>query len=211
MIRKIVAILLALWGIVLGSAGIVLALTNIESKPVLVEVPVAAREQALSVMDALCKGDYAAVQQALYGQPELGMDRVPADAVGVLLFEAYGNSLHYQLQRDCYVTDKGIAMDVTVTALDISSITKNLQQRTKALLEERVEQTADASTIYAAGGEYREEFVMEVLYDAAVQALQEDADTVTTDLTLECVFENGQWWIVSTDALLKVISCGYYR
>ena len=102
-------------------------------------------------------------------------------------------------------------MDVTVTALDISSITKNLQQRTKALLEERVEQTADASTIYAAGGEYREEFVMEVLYDAAVQALQEDADTVTTDLTLECVFENGQWWIVSTDALLKVISCGYYR
>lgn len=211
MVKKLAAMLFALLAVATAGMGIYAALRNIDAEPVLVEVPMAAREQALTMMEDLCRGDYDAVSRVLYGQPNLGMDRDPADAVGLLVFNAYQQSLEYVLQRDCYVTDKGIAVDVSVTFLDVSSVTANLRQRTAMLLEEYVNQTEDPSLIYAAGGEYREDFVMEVLYDAATQALAEDGKTLGADLTLECVFENGQWWVVPTDELMKVIGCGLYR
>ena len=211
MARKFAAMLFALLALAAAGMGIYAALSNMDAEPVLVEVPEEARELALTMMEDLCRGDYPAVSQVLYGQPDLGLDRDPADAVGVLIFEAYQDSLQYELLRDCYVTDQGIAMDVAVTFLDVSSVTANLRQRTATLLEAHVAKTEDASVIYAAGGEYREEFVMEVLYEAAVQALSEDGKTLRTELTLECVFENGQWWIVPTDGLMKIIGCGIYR
>ena len=203
--------LFALLAVATAGTGTYAALRNIDAEPVLVEVPMTAREQALTMMEELCQGNYDAVSQVLYGQPNLGMDRDPADAVGLLVFQAYQQSLKYNLQRDCYVTDQGIAVDVSVAFLDVNSVTENLRQRTAVLLEERVNQTEDPSLIYAAGGEYREDFVMEVLYDAATQALTEDGKTLVVNLTLECVFENGQWWVVPTDELMKVIGCGLYR
>ena len=210
MVRKIAAALFALLAVAAAVLGIHGALSNMESEAVLVEVPAAAREQALDMMDALCRGDYSAIASVLYGQPELGMDRAPADDVGALILNAYQESLDYGMERDCYVTDQGVALDITVTYLDVSSVTKNLRQRTRTLMEARVAAAEDPSLVYAAGGEYQEAFVMEALYDAAAQALEEDAATVKAKLTLECVFENGHWWIVPADGLMKVIGCGIY-
>ena len=179
MIRRIVAALFALLAIAAGSAGIGLALTHTESEPVLVEAPAAAREQALSMMDSLCRGDYGAVQQALYGRPELGLDTAPADAVGELFFEAYGDSLRYELLRDCYATDSGIALDVEVTALDVAGMLTKLRGRSQMLLEQRVAEAEDISEVYNENGEYLEELVTDVLISAARDILETESDTVT--------------------------------
>lgn len=208
MLRKIFAVLFVLLALGTAAAGIYLGMKNINAEPILLEVPEAAEDRAMAMMDALCRGDYAAVSVALYGQPELGMDRDAADPVGVLFHDAYEKSLAYRQVRECYATGSGVAMDVQVTALDIRSLTGALRQQSQALLAQRVEAAADISEVYDESGNYREDVVMEVLYTAAEQLLEGNVASVTKDVTLECVFENGQWWIVPEDTLLEIIGCG---
>lgn len=207
MARKIIAVFIVLLAIGTGCAGVWLALNHLEAEPVLLEVPEAARTQALNMMDALCAGDYGAVEQVLYGQPELGMDRQPEDFVGQLFFAAYAESLRYELLRDCYATANGVALDVRVTAWDAMGLLPQLRQQAQLLLEQRVAEAEDVSQIYDENGEYREELVMEVLHTSAETVLKTEKSSISIDLTLECVFENGQWWIVPEDALLDVIGC----
>ena len=206
MVRKIIGALFVLLALGLGAAGTQLALTNLEADPILLEVPEEARAQALNLLDAMCSGDYAAVSQRLYGQPDLGMNRKPADDVGELFFDAYAKSLRYELIRDCYATADGVALDVRITALDIGAVLPLLRQQAQDLLEQRVEEAEDVSQVYNENGEYLESLVEEVLRTSAAQVLQRGSD-VSTELTLECVFKDGQWWILPEDTLLDIIGC----
>lgn len=206
MIRKIIAALLVLLSLGIGCTGAWLALTNLEAEPVLLEVPQAARTQALDLLDALCQGDYTAVSRNLYGQPDLGMDRKPADDVGKLVFAAYARSLRYELVRDCYATPEGVALDVCITALDVNAALLQLRQQAQALLQQRVAEAEDVSQVYDENGEYLESLVKEVLRTSASQVLKEGS-AVRKQLTLECVFRDGQWWILPGDALLDIIGC----
>ena len=81
-------------------------------------------------------------------------------------------------------------------------------QRAQALLEQRIAQAEDTDEIYDANNEYREDFVMDALYDAAREALAQDAVYISWDLTLNLIYENGQWWIMPEQALLKALSGG---
>ena len=206
MVRKIIGAVFVLLALGLGAAGTQLALTNLEADPILLEVPEEARAQALDLLDAMCSGDYAAVSQRLYGQPDLGMNRKPADDVGELFFDAYAKSLRYELIRDCYATADGVALDVRITALDIGAVLPLLRHQAQDLLEQRVEEAEDVSQVYNENGEYLESLVEEVLRTSAAQVLQRGSD-VSTELTLECVFKDGQWWILPEDTLLDIIGC----
>ena len=207
-IYKILALVFALLALCAAGAGVYLALENIGAAPVLVRVPEAAARQALEMLDALCQGDYAGVSARLYGQPELGLDREPGDAVGKLFWDALESSRGYTVLRDCYATDDGIAMDVALESLDLNSITGSLRGRAQALLEQRVAQAEDTSEIYQEGGEYREDFVMGVLEDAARETLEQDGTAARWELTLHFIYEDGHWWIRPDEALLTAMSGG---
>lgn len=206
MIRKTIAALLVLLSLGIGCTGVWLALTNLGAEPVLLEVPQEAKVQAMDLLDALCKADYTAVSRCLYGQPDLGMDRQPADDVGRMFFEAYAQSLRYELVRDCYATSEGVALDVCITALDVDAALQQLRQQAQELLQQRVAEAEDVSQVYDESGEYLESLVEAVLRASASQVLQEGS-TVRTQLTLECVFRDGKWWILPSDALLDIIGC----
>ena len=206
MIRKTIAALLVLLSLGIGCTGVWLALTNLGAEPVLLEVPQEAKVQAVDLLDALCKADYTAVSRCLYGQPDLGMDRQPADDVGRMFFEAYSQSLRYELVRDCYATSEGVALDVCITALDVDAALQQLRQQAQELLQQRVAEAEDVSQVYDESGEYLESLVEAVLRASASQVLQEGS-TVRTQLTLECVFRDGKWWILPSDALLDIIGC----
>lgn len=197
-----------LLGACAAAAGIWLALNNMNASPVLVEQPEAARIRVVSMLDALCEGDYATVSGSLYGNPSLGLDRAAQDEVGQLFWDALADSYSYTLGEEFHATDSGVALDVVITALDIDSVTLNLRDRAQTLLEERVEEAEDTSEIYDENYDYREEFVMEVLYDAAQDALEQDARTITWEITLNLTYENGQWWIMPENALLEAVSGG---
>lgn len=100
---------------------------------------------------------------------------------------------------------------MTITTLDISSVTGALTEHAHALLTARVEGAEEMTELYDEENNFREELVSEVLQEAVVQALAEDAQTVTYDVTLNLIYRDGQWWVVPDQALLDAISGGVAR
>lgn len=202
------SVVFGLLGTIAAVAGIYLALANRDASPVLVEQPEAAEHQVVTMLDALRVRDYETVSASLYGTPDLGLGREAEDTVGQLLWSAFADSVSYELVGDFYATDSGVAQNVVITGLELGSVTENLRERSQALLEARVAEAEDPDQIYDENNEYREEFVMDVLYDAAQEALASDARQTSWEVTLNLVYENGQWWIMPESALLEAVSGG---
>ena len=200
-----------LLGLGLAALGVWLALTNRDAGPVLMQQPEAARNQVITMLDALCAGDYETVGNCLYGKPSLGMDREAQDEVGRLYWNALADSFRYEIHSDFHATDSGVSMDIQISALDLDSVTANLRQRAQTLLEQRIGLAEDTSEIYDANNEYREDFVMAALYDAALAALAADAETISWEITLNLVFQEGQWWIMPEAKLMQAISGGILK
>ncbi len=203
----------AVLGLVLMVGTILLCLLSLNAEPRLVETPEEAQTLSEELMEALCAGDYEAASAMIYGQPELGGTQESDDPVSIALWSAFQDSLSYEFNGPCYATDEGIARDVTVTALNISSVTDTLAQRTETLVAEQMQKEADAMpkdenrpTAYQKEPEPDVEDVEQALAQAVEQALAEDAVMNTWNATLNLICQDGQWWAVPDQALLQAIS-----
>ena len=203
--------LFALLGAGAAAAGIYLSLSNMHAAPVLLVQPEEAREQVVSVLDAVCDGNYALASLGMQGTPDLGVNRDAQGEVSNLIWDAFLDSITYELEGECYATDSGIAQNVVIRTLELDSVTARLRERSQTLLAQRVEQAEDTSELYDENNEYREDLVMDVLYEAAQQALQEDVRYVTREVRLNLVYENGQWWVLPETELLRAISGGLVK
>ena len=203
--------LFGLLGIAIAVFGIYLALSNRDAGPVLVEQPEAARNQVQTMMDALTGGDYETVSQCLYGRPNLGLGREAQSEVGQLLWDALSASFRWEQQGDFHATDSGVALNVTITAMDLDAVTANLRQRSQEKLEQQLDEAEDMTDVYDENNEFRESFVMAALYAAAEEALVQDRKEISWDLTLNLIYENGQWWIMPEAKLLEAISGGILK
>ena len=208
MIKKLLSLIFVVIGICAAVAAVNLGLSNKNADPVLLTPPAEAKQQVVGMMDAVCAGDFAGASTYMLGQPDLGVDREATDPVGALIWDAFCDSMSYELVGDCYGTEAGLAQDVTISWLDITSVTAVLKERSLALLEQRVDEAEELDDVYDENFQYREDFVMDVLYDAAAAALKEDAATMTTNVTVNVVYQNGGWWIVADRNLLDAISGG---
>ena len=79
-------------------------------------------------------------------------------------------------------------------------------KKREALLEAKAAAAEDKTEIYNEDNSYRNELVDQALNDAVTQALSEDAQTVTRDVTLGLIYQDGAWWVVPDQALLQIIS-----
>ena len=208
MIKKLLSVIFVIVGIAAAAAAVHLSLNNKDADPVLLAPPEEAKLQVVGMMDAVCAGDFAAASTFMQGQPDLGVDREATDPVGVLIWNALCDSMSYELVGECYGTEEGLAQDLTVSYMDITSVTAVLKERAQAMLEKRVEEAENLDEVYDEKLQYREDFVMSVLYDAAVAALEEDATTTTTNLTVNMIYQNETWWIIADQNLLDAISGG---
>ena len=207
-IARFFGLLFALAGTAAAAFAVWLCMTNLNSIPVLLAPVDEAEEKAAALMDAVAEGDYNTAGTLILGTPNLGVDRDPQDKAGIMIWEAFVKSYRYELVGECYATDSGVAQNVRVTYLDIGSVTKNLRQRSQALLEERIAQADDVSQLYNENNEFHEEFVMDALYDAVEDALREDATETGMEFTLNLVYRDGTWVVVPDDALMAAISGG---
>lgn len=205
-IAKFFSAIFAAMGAVLLLGTVGLCLVSLDAGVKLVNLPDAAVECSEQLMQALEDGDYDAAGNLMYGQPDLGADREPENAVGSLLWSAFVDSFSYAFQGSCYATDSGIFRDASITVLDVASVTDTLTERAQALLEQRVEQAEELSQLYDEQNNFREDLVSEVLLEAAAQALAQDARTVTYDVTLSLICRDDQWWVVPDQTLLLAIS-----
>lgn len=207
-IRGIFSLLLSAIGLCAAAAAVFLSMEFMDAKPMLLTPPDVARSKVIMLMNAVADGDYEEASQAIYGTPNLGVDREAADPLGVLIWDAFESSISYELLGECYTTEQGLAQDISVTCLDVGSVTEHLQERSQAMLEQRVADAYDVSDIYDENNEYREDFVMDVLYEAVVDALEEDARQMTVELTVNLGYQDGKWWVIGDEALMNAISGG---
>lgn len=210
-IYRFIGFLFAMAGAAAAALAVWLCMNNLNSIPVLLEPVEEAQHQATALMDAVSSGDYETAGTLILGNPQLGVDREPEEEVGTMIWEAFVASYSYELIGECYATDSGVAQDIRVTYLDLSSVTANLRQRSQALLEERIAAAEDIMDLYTEENEFREDFVMEALRDAVKDAIREDAKTVTMELTLNLVYQDGTWVVVSDEALMRAISGGIVK
>lgn len=206
-VSKLFSAFFAALAVCTAAVAVFLSFSFRNAAPVLLTPPQEARSQVVGLMDSLCAGDFDGVSSRLLGNPNLGVDRPAAEEIGVSIWNGYVDSLSYELAGECYITDAGLAQDVFITCLDITDVTDDLKAHSQALLEERVESAESVSEIYDDNYEYREEFVMGVLRDAALAELESAGET-TMKLTLNLSYQDGKWWVVADSALLNAISGG---
>lgn len=188
--------------------ALILIMSQPGATPTLLSPAEEAQDQVAAAMDALCAGDFSAVEQYLIGQPSLGADREPQSAEGALVWDAFLDSFSYELSGKCYATDIGVAQDVSLTYLDISSVTANLAQRSEDLLTRMQHQATHTSEIYDEEGNFRADVVQQVLYTAVQDAISQDAQYTTSTFTLQLVKQGDRWYIVPNSDFIRAISGG---
>lgn len=205
-ISKFFSGLFSVLGTVLLVGTVVLCLISLNAEPKLLEVPEGAQERAEAFLTAVSEGDYAAAGSMMYGQPSLGAEGAPAAGTAAQIWEAFAGSISCQLTGEPYAAEDGIAWSVSVETLDVSALTASLEERARNLLQKRLEEAEDPAALYDEKNNFREEVVDEALLEAVEQALQEDAQTLRREVTLNLICRDGQWWVVPNDALLQAIS-----
>ena len=207
-LKKILGVILVLAGLVLAAGGILVSFASLNAEPVLISEPVDASGRVTELMDAIVAGDYEKATAVIYGNPHLGLDREPADEVGAMLWKAFTESQSYELKGGCVADNSGLTQQVVMTYLDISSVTANLAYRSQTILNERIENAENLDEIYDENNEYREDVVMDSLKEAVTMALKEDAKQTSVELTLNLIYRDKQWWVVSNSQLMNAISGG---
>lgn len=207
-ITKLFAAIFALAAFLTAAGAVYLCAEGLDRPPVLLAPAADARNTAAAFLDAICAGDYETAQSHLLGTPELGADRPSDTEFGGIVWDAFVESMSYTLQGESFISDTGIAQEVTLHFLDIDATTAGLRVRAEALLAALQRNAEDVSELYAPDGGYREDVVMEVVKTAVGQVLTEDAAMTTVSLTLELTCINGTWWVLPDEGLLQAISGG---
>lgn len=202
---KTVRMLLALTAFLLAFFAVWLTVRFQGALPMLLSAPEGAYLQAEETMDALCAGDYDRAEALLYGNPDLGAAEAPEGTVNQLIWDAYRNSLDYQILGDVYATEQGLALDVKVISMELPAVTEHLGQRAQQLLKQRVAEAEDVSQVYAADNTYRESLVAQVLEEAVRQALEENVRYTYQTVPLQLVWREAQWWVLPEKALLNAV------
>ena len=210
-LKKFLGVILVLVGLIVAAGGAFLSFAAKDAEPILIAEPVEATQKVEELMDAVVSCDYEKVSSLIYGNPTLGLDRNPADQVGMMLWDAFTKSQSYELKGGCTTVESGLVQQVVFTYLDMNSVTANLGERAQAMLVERIEAAENIDEIYDENNEYREDVVMEVLEEAVAEALKGKTQNISVELTISLIFRDGQWWIVADSALLNAISGGVLR
>ena len=161
---------------------------------------------AEETMTCARSGDYAALSQLLYGNPDLGQSPEKTDEAQSMIWHAYLESLQWTLAENCTPTDTGVTVEVSLQCLDISAVTTALQTLAPARMEELAKQTTEESDIYDKDRNYLPEFVAEVLRSATEDALAQEPQIMERTMTLELVRVNGSWKVVPTEELMHFLS-----
>ena len=193
--------------VLLAVAALLICLTQRNAVPRLFGKTEGAEKCARAMMDCISRGDYAGASAYLYGTPSLGIGDQRETPAAECVWDAFVSSMECRSRGSCYATDAGVAMDFTVSGLDIPSLTQELKQRSAAVLEARVEAAENMSQVYDSNQQYREDFIQSVLEEAAREAVAA-VSPVENAVTVQLVYEGNQWWVVPDSALMTAISGG---
>lgn len=205
-IRRTASRLFCLLGILLLSGSFLLCLLCKDASPRLLRSPEAAMELTEDFMKALDSGDLDGAGAMLLGQPRLTFEWAGVSSMAVPLWTGYIDSIQFSLQDSLMPTDSGCCRSVRVTALDIPALMQQLKEAAPDLLAQEAAEIGEDQA-FGEDNHYRQDFVMEVLYQGVQDLLDGSCPTVSREYTLNLVLQENVWKILPDPALLDLL-CG---
>lgn len=158
--------------------------------------------------DAICAKNFPKAYGYLRDYTSLGLENVPQTEAGQAVYEALQNSYGYELNGECTVDKLEAKQTVKFRYLDLAATHDDISSTTMVKLEEIVKK-APRDVIYDENNHYRPEIANEAYLEAvhAVLASPEKYYT-STDITVDIVYNGGEWQIVANPTLLKALNGG---
>lgn len=206
-LRKIAAGLLAAAGSLLLAGSVAACLGAVNRPAAFAPHTDGVRDFAQEFLDTLDRGDFAGVEKCLYGSPDLGLEKAPDTESGKQLWQAYRDSVSVEYSDYCYSKGTNIYQSAKVTALDISAAMGKLNSTAAEILKSTLETAEDPNALLNEDGTIPDTLRQQALSQALTQVLSEGT-TVTREMNVRLVKQDGQWWVVPDGALLAVLSAG---
>ncbi len=207
-IARFFAVLFGLLATVVMAGSIGLCLFSLDAPTRMEKTPTGAVACAETLEAAISRRDFSALEDCLYGQPQLGLSGEPEEELARMVWDLVQLNLEFSWEGDYYLQDGIVCRDARMRYLDAASVTRNLQTCAHALLTTQVEEATDMAELYGEDGEFRQELVAQVLKAALTQGCLEDVQSVTADVTVKLVCRDGKWWAIPEETLLTALSGG---
>lgn len=204
--RIFAALCLAL-GLVLGGFTVWLSLDAPKEVPVILELDPAAGETADAFLQEVSRGELDLAGEKLLGAPVLSGPAENETDPAWLLWSFYYSHMICTPQGEPYA-GRGLQQDAVVSVPDLNAITERIGTLAPGILQQRIESAEDVSEIYDETNSYRRELTDWVLLEATRQALTEPVTQKEQKLSLQLVYDGGQWKVRPDQALLELLSGG---
>lgn len=205
-IARFFSVIFAVIGVILLIVSMAFLLLNRNSEVRIRALPEAAVQVSEDFVQALNEGNLEAAAELMYGQPDLGVEMVPEDPESALVWDAFRSSITVELTGDWNVVQSALVRTGTITNLDVSAVLTKLPNMVQSLLDQKIAAAEDLTEIYDEQNAFRDELVEAVLREALQQALTQEAEPITREVTVKLVNRDGSWWVVPDQALLQAIS-----
>ena len=205
-IARFFFVIFGIFGVLLLVGSICLCLFSLKAPVRVLELPQEAIHTSEAFAQALNGGDLTAAAQYIYGQPDLGAAGTPEDPETAAVWNAFLGSISFEYTGKLSAADSGLVRAASVVTLDIASVTEKLPERAQALVNQKIVSAESLTDVYDETGSFREELVTEILRQALEQALTQDAQTLTREVTVKLINRDGKWWVVPDQALLQALS-----
>lgn len=205
-IARFFAYVFACIGVLLLIGSMSFLLWNRKGQVMLAQLPQEAIACGDAFVRALNDGDLEAAAEKMYGQPDLGIRSAPENPESAQLWEAFLSSLEVELTGEWAVEQSALVRSAAVSCLDVTTVLGKLPERVQSLLDQKIAAAESLSDIYDEHNEFRQELVDEILEKALQQALSQDGQSVTREVTLKLVNRDGRWWVVPHQNLLQILT-----
>ena len=203
--RRTIAATLFLLGFLMAVLTLCTVRYAMSAEPEILESPTAAAT-ASQFLDAVCRGNDDTASALLYGTPGFGTAPDNASPAAKQLWQAYRGSLEYSFAGECYATNSGVAVDVTLHCLDIPALLDSLENRVQTLLEQKMDSAKGSDLLFDEDGNLKTEEAEDILSDALLLALGRQMPLQAQAVTLSLVFEQGSWWVLPEADALSILS-----
>lgn len=156
--------------------------------------------------DSLFAGDYDSAYSHLSDYSSLGLENPPESENAVLAYNALLESFSYSVSAAASLDRLEATVPVRLRYLDLPSFEASVASRTNDNLADFVKNNP-ISQVYDENDQYLPE-VTEKAYADALAFVLDKADTYysTTELNIKLEYKDGQWLIISDEALHKALS-----
>lgn len=176
--------------------------------PVGIGVP-KAEDTVNAFCEALNYGDLQTVEGLIYGYSSLNLTAQPESGNTEQLLECLRSSYSSEPSGEPINLGTTVMQDVTVEYFSVSLAAEGMKARTEELFNERIDGAERNEELYDEKGDILESVVLE-LYDQAVGEVigRYEEYMVSQTVTLELVYENGEWQILLSDQLVNMLLGG---